>query len=64
MKSFINPKKEPLTVERLRKFKGCEHLTDAEAEEALLGIKTLSALLIELLKEEQNNNSEQLNQAA
>jgi hypothetical protein len=29
-----------------------------------LGIKTLSSLLIELLKEEQNNNSEQLNQAA
>ena len=51
-------------MERLRKFKGCEHLTDAEAEEALLGIKTLSSLLIELLKEEQNNNSEQLNQAA
>lgn len=63
MRKFINPKKEPLTVERLRKFKGCENLTDAEAEEALLGIKTLSALLIELLKEE-NKNSEQLNQAA
>lgn len=64
MKTFINPKKEPLTAERLRKFKGCEQLTDAEAEQALLGIKTLSVLLIELLKEEQNNNSEQLNQAA
>jgi hypothetical protein len=63
MKKFINPKKEPLTIDRLRKFKGCEHLTDAEAEKALLGIKTLSALLIELLKEE-NNNSEKLNQAA
>jgi hypothetical protein len=64
MKTFINPKKEPLTIERLRKFKGCEHLTDAEAEEALLGIKTLSALLVEFLKEEEQNNSEQLNQAA
>ncbi len=64
MKSFINPKKEPLTVERLRKFKGCENLTDVEAEEAVLGIKILSGLLIELLKEEQNNNSGQLNQAA
>jgi hypothetical protein len=64
MKTFINPKKEPLTIEQLKKFKGCEHLTDAEAEEALLGIKTLSALLIEFLKEEQNNNSEQLKQAA
>jgi hypothetical protein len=63
MRTFINPKKEPLTVERLRKFKGCEHLTDAEAEEALVGIKTLSALLVELIKEE-NNNSENLNQAA
>lgn len=63
MRTFINPKKEPLTVERLRKFKGCEHLSDAEAEEALLAIKTLSGLLVELIKEE-SNNSEQLNQAA
>lgn len=64
MRTFINPKKEPLTIERLKKFKGCEHFTDAEAEEVLLGIKTISALLIEFLKEEQTNNSEQLNQAA
>jgi hypothetical protein len=64
MKTFINPKKEPLTIERLRTFKGFENLPDADAEQALLAIKTLSGLLVEFIKEEQNNNSEQLDQAA
>ena len=64
MKTFINPKKEQLTVDRLKKFKGCESMNDSEAEEAILGIKTLSLLLIELLKEEQISNSEKLNKAA
>lgn len=64
MKAFINPKKEPLTIERLRKFKGMEHLSDLEIEEALVGIKTLSTLLIELLKENQEANNNELKEAA
>jgi hypothetical protein len=64
MKAFINPKKEPLTTDRLKKFRGCENMSDAEAQEAMIGIKMLSTLLIELLKEEQINNSEHLNKAA
>lgn len=64
MKAFINPKKEPLTADRLKKFRGYENMSDSEVEEAIIGIKTLSTLLIELLKEEQINNSEQLKKAA
>jgi len=64
MKAFINPKKEPLTAERLRKFKGLESLNDAEAEEVLLGIKTLSTLLIEFLKENQETMFNEIKEAA
>lgn len=64
MRAFINPKKEPLTAERLKKFKGLEYLSDVEAEEAMLGIKTLSALLIDFLKENQIPDSNELKQAA
>lgn len=64
MKAFINPKKEPLTIESLKKFKGLECLSDAEAEEVLLGIKSLSTLLIEFLKENQESNSNEIKQAA
>lgn len=64
MKKFINPKKEPLTIERLKKFKGLECLSDAETEETLLGIKTLSILLIEFLKDNQKTNNNELKQAA
>lgn len=64
MKAFINPKKEPLTIERLKKFKGMEHLSNAELDEALVGIKTLSTLLIEFLKENQEANNNELKEAA
>jgi hypothetical protein len=65
MKAFINSKKEPLTVERLKNFKGMENLTDAEAEAIVLDIKILSGLLIEVLNEEnKSSNIDQLKQAA
>lgn len=65
MKAFINPKKEPLTIEMLKKFKGMENLTDAEAEATVLDIKILSGLLIDFLNEEnKNSNIDQLKQAA
>lgn len=65
MKAFINQKKEPLTVEKLKEFKGMEQLNDAEAEETILKIKTLSGLLIEFLNDEnKTSNIDQLKQAA
>ncbi|MFN5674452.1 MAG: hypothetical protein ACK46W_05200 [Bacteroidota bacterium] len=64
MKAFINSKKEPLTIERLKKFKGLDGLSDAEAEEVLLGIKALSTLLIEFLRENQESKSNEIKQAA
>jgi hypothetical protein len=27
----INPKRQPLTIEKLRSFPGCDHYTDEEA---------------------------------
>jgi hypothetical protein len=41
-----------------------EHLSDAELEEALVGIKTLSTLLIEFLKENLESDNNELKQAA
>lgn len=50
----------------MKNFKGMEHLSDAEAEKVLTGIKTLSTLLIEFLKENQetDNSSNELKEAA
>lgn len=68
MKNFLNPKKEPLTIEKLKTFKGMENLTDEEAEQTLLGIKLLSTILIDFQKnqerEKELENSLILNQAA
>lgn len=35
-----------LSIDDLRKYKGCEHLTDEQAKEALEAIELLSLLLI------------------
>lgn len=48
---FINPKKEPLTIERLREMTG-QNYTDQEAQEIVSNIKTLSSILVEHLLEE------------
>ena len=68
MQTFSNTKKEPLTIEKLKTFKGMENLTDEEAEQALLGIKLLSVILIDFQKnkerEKELENSIILNQAA
>lgn len=68
MQIFSNTKKEPLTIEKLKTFKGMENLTDEEAEKTLLGIKLLSTILIDFLKnqerEKELENSLILNQAA
>ncbi len=65
MKTFINRKKESLTIEKLKEFKGMEQLNDTDAEEMILKIKTLSGLLIEFLNDEnKTSNIDQLKQAA
>ena len=43
----INPKKEPLTVEKLRTFPGCEHYSDEEAELVVQTIHQYALILFE-----------------
>lgn len=43
----INPKKEPLTVEKLRTFPGCEHYSDEEAEQVVHTIHQYALILFE-----------------
>lgn len=49
-----NPKKEPLTIEKLRTFKGLENLSDEEAQEMLFQIEALCAILMEAVELENN----------
>lgn len=43
----INPKKEPLTIEKLRTFPGCEHYSDEEAEQVVQTIHQYAVILFE-----------------
>ena len=43
----INPKKEPLTIEKLRTFPGCEHYSDEEAEQVVQTIQQYALILFE-----------------
>jgi hypothetical protein len=43
----INPKKEPLTIEKLRTFPGCEHYSDDEAELVVQTIHQYALILFE-----------------
>lgn len=45
----INPKKEPLTIEKLRTFPGCEHYSDQEVEAVLRTIEQLTLIAFELM---------------
>lgn len=49
----INPKKEPLTIEKLKSFSGCEHYTDEEAEQILRTFETLTSVMFELMTSEE-----------
>jgi hypothetical protein len=42
-----NPKKKPMTIERLRTYPGCENYTDEEAEDILKLLHKLAAIIIE-----------------
>lgn len=45
----INPKKEPLTIEKLRTFPGCEHYSDEEATRIVQTIEQLAIILFKSL---------------
>lgn len=45
----INPHKEPLTIEKLRTFPGCEHYTDEEAKQIIQTFDTLTKAMFELM---------------
>ena len=46
--SLANLRKEPLTPEMLRSFKGLGNLSDAEAEEIIHSLDALARLLLEM----------------
>ena len=50
-REFINPKKEPLTIEKLREMTG-QNYSDEEAREIVANIKVLSSILMEQMLEE------------
>jgi hypothetical protein len=63
----INPKKEPLTIEKLRTFPGCEHYSDEEAEQIVQTIHQFAHILFECVSQtkvitlQQANNLSHLN---
>lgn len=62
-----NPNNEPLTIEKIRTFKGMENLSDEEAGLMLNEIKLLSAIMVDYLKNNYTDDQVDdlnLNQAA
>jgi hypothetical protein len=62
----INPRKEPLTIEKLKTFEGFEKMTDEQAQAYLFEIKALSGLIVEFQNElalQQENNQHYKNAA-
>ena len=49
----INPTKEPLTVEKVKMFKGLENLSEEEAQEIVFAIQTLASILYEFMNEQE-----------
>lgn len=44
---FLNPDKEPLTVEKLLTYPGCEHYSLEEADAIVASIKSFTVILLE-----------------
>ncbi|MGQ0828583.1 MAG: hypothetical protein ACT4ON_09330 [Bacteroidota bacterium] len=53
-----NPNKEELTIDKLKKFKGLENLSDEQAQETLFCIKTFSSILYEFINEQEKIKKE------
>jgi hypothetical protein len=45
----INPKKQPLTIEKLRSFPGCEHYSDEEAAGIIQCFQQLTGIAFETI---------------
>jgi hypothetical protein len=45
----INPKKQPLIIEKLRSFPGCEHYSDEEASGIIQSFQQLTAIAFETI---------------
>lgn len=43
----INPKRQPLTIEKLRSFPGCEHYSDEEAAGIIQSFEQLTAIIFD-----------------
>jgi len=52
----LNATKENLTVEKLKTFSGCEHLSDEQATETVFALQTFANILYELMSEQPKNN--------
>ncbi|MFL5763868.1 MAG: hypothetical protein ACJ77K_08010 [Bacteroidia bacterium] len=66
--SEINPKKEPLTIQRLKELMKREDMSDEEAQEILFAIDAFANIIIEFQNErdqqQKENNEYNLSQAA
>lgn len=63
----INPKKEPLTVQKLKELMKGEKLTDEQAQEILFAIEALVSIIVEFQYQQElneKNNQDNLKQAA
>ena len=47
---FINPKKEPLTIEKFKELTGQFEMSDEEAQEYIWQIEALCAILMEAIE--------------
>jgi hypothetical protein len=50
----INPKRQPLTIEKLRSFTGCEHYSDEEAACIIQSFEQLTAIIFDATASNQN----------
>ena len=50
----INPKRQPLTIEKLRSFPGCEHYSDEEATKILQSFEQLTTIIFEATASDTN----------
>jgi hypothetical protein len=50
----INPKRQPLTIEKLRSFPGCDHYSDEEANNIIKSFEQLTAIIFEATTSGQN----------
>ncbi len=50
----INPKRQPLTIEKLRSFPGCEHYSDEEAGSIIQSFEQLTTIVFEATTTGQN----------